>query len=297
VNISHSIFRGGNVVQVDPSPSHENRFVIPTTSGWDFLTPTSDITKTIPVFITKYNKQTFAVISGEVPLPMSLQTTEVGTLLYLGTEGQISTTSSDIIVGFVHREGFFCISLKNIKPVQWEDIENKPFETVESSFNIVDSELKVPVHSWEDIENKPFDTIESSFNIVENELQVPINSWEDIENKPFETVESSFGIVENELQVPTYSWEDIENKPFDTVGSNLTIVDNTLQADSQLPLETDGKIRGVKDGLWEPIVETVQTVGDGLELSVSGELSVKADPTPVEDIYVQVTSEGVGLTK
>jgi len=268
VNISHSIFRGGNVVQVDPSPSHENRFVIPTTSGWDFLTPTSDITKTIPVFITKYNKQTFAVISGEVPLPMSLQTTEVGTLLYLGTEGQISTTSSDIIVGFVHREGFFCISLKNIKPVQWEDIENKPFETVESSFNIVDSELKVPVHSWEDIENKPFDTIESSFDIVENELQVP-----------------------------TYSWGDIENKPFTTVGSNLTIVDNTLQADSQLPLETDGKIRGVKDGLWEPIVETVQTVGDGLELSVSGELSVKADPTPVEDIYVQVTSEGVGLTK
>jgi len=239
VNISHSIFRGGNVVQVDPSPSHENRFVIPTTSGWDFLTPTSDITKTIPVFITKYNKQTFAVISGEVPLPMSLQTTEVGTLLYLGTEGQISTTSSDIIVGFVHREGFFCISLKNIKPVQWEDIENKPFDTIESSFDI----------------------------------------------------------VENELQVPTYSWGDIENKPFTTVGSNLTIVDNTLQADSQLPLETDGKIRGVKDGLWEPIVETVQTVGDGLELSVSGELSVKADPTPVEDIYVQVTSEGVGLTK
>lgn len=239
MNISHSIFRGGNVVQVDPSPSHENRFVIPTTSGWDFLTPTSDITKTIPVFITKYNKQTFAVISGEVPLPMSLQTTEVGTLLYLGTEGQISTTSSDIIVGFVHREGFFCISLKNIKPVQWEDIENKPFDTIESSFDI----------------------------------------------------------VENELQVPTYSWGDIENKPFTTVGSNLTIVDNTLQADSQLPLETDGKIRGVKDGLWEPIVETVQTVGDGLELSVSGELSVKADPTPVEDIYVQVTSEGVGLTK
>ena len=53
---------------------------------------------------------------------------------------------------------------------EWENVEDKPFETLSSDFNVQDGELHVVggtggASDWEDLENKPFESIGEGLSV------------------------------------------------------------------------------------------------------------------------------------
>lgn len=98
---------------------------------------------------------------------------------------------------------------------EWENVEDKPFETLSSDFDVQDGELHVVggtggASSWEDLEDKPFESIGSGLSVDgSGVLNTDPIDYSDIQNTP--TIPSTTSDLTNDSGFITNAVNDLVN--------------------------------------------------------------------------------------
>lgn len=121
------------------------------------------------------------------------------------------------------------------------------WEAVGAEFlNFLYNGTRVPIgiSDWEQVTDKPFETIGNNLTVVNNVLSADDQTWNQILNKPFSSIGSGLTVTNGVLSanVATPSWSTIDNKPFTDIGVGLTVdSNNRLNADIRnIELSTEG---------------------------------------------------------
>lgn len=127
---------------------------------------------------------------------------------------------------------------------QWNNISNKPFNSLDSEWFIVDdsalslsNNITSLIHSHS---NKSYiDKIGQDNNgkLLYNSDYVT-TKWNKIEDKPFNTLSADFVVNSGELSIDSslinLDWNNIDNKPFDSLSDDFSVSSGTMSISSTI---------------------------------------------------------------
>lgn len=199
---------------------------------------------------------------------------------------------------------------------QWNNISNKPFNSLDSEWFIVDdsalslsNNITSLIHSHS---NKNYiDKIGQDNNgkLLYNSDYV-ITKWNRIEDKPFNTLSADFVVNNGELSIDSsllnLNWNNIDNKPFDSLSddfsvssgtmsissaikhthSNKSVIDKFSEIDGQLlydgseigsGLDFDALTDALTTGTLTGITITADTTNENFDITVTGLPTISID--------------------
>ena len=128
--------------------------------------------------------------------------------------------------------------------LNWNDINNKPFNTIQSGGGLVvesgvlKANASISTVTWGNLIGKPFSTIGTGLTVNgSNQLNLDTTityTWNMLNNKPFSTIGSGLNVVGDALVTDiNLTWSQVTSKPFNSVGSGLTVSSNTISQNIQ----------------------------------------------------------------
>lgn len=155
-----------------------------------------------------------------------------------------------------HAEFSVTNGILGLLSMAWSKITGKPFTYLDSDDFSVSSNgtlsvnhQTIPDPEWDDVQNKPLESLGSDFSVDSDgvaSVNFPTIDWDELTGRPFETLNSSdFSVdADGELSVihqtiPDPDWSDVQSKPFNSIGGILYTYDGTLLAGTMMFQNTD----------------------------------------------------------